>query len=138
MARARAELGVAQLRRSGHTAVHTPEERAEFQAGMAADLRRTASRYPADLALQTLIADLTARSPLFAQLWTSEVVDPDQNPSKRKVIDHPAVGMIAVDCDVLFVATDDVRIMAYTPEPGTQDADRLAIAIVLGTQELVD
>jgi len=75
---------------------------------------------------------------MFAQLWTSEVVEPDQSPSKHKLIDHPAVGMITVDCDVLFVATDDVRIMAYTAEPGTQDADRLALAIVLGTQELVD
>jgi len=122
----------------GTRVVHTPEERAGFQAGIAADLRRTASRYPADQGLQRLIADLTARSPLFAQLWTSEVVEPDQSPSKRKVIDHPSVGRIAVDCDVLFVATDDVRIMAYTAEPVTQDADRLALAIVLGTQELVD
>lgn len=26
----------------------------------------------------------------------------------------------------------------YTAEPGTEDADRLALAVVLGTQELVD
>jgi hypothetical protein len=30
------------------------------------------------------------------------------------------------------------RLTVYTDEPGTQDADRLALAIVLGTQALID
>jgi hypothetical protein len=29
-------------------------------------------------------------------------------------------------------------IMVYTAEPGTEDAERLALAIVLGTQTLVE
>jgi hypothetical protein len=57
--------------------------------------------------------------------------------SKRKIIHHPAVGRIALDCDVLLVATDDVRIMMYTAEPGTEDAERLELAIVFGRQTLV-
>jgi hypothetical protein len=28
--------------------------------------------------------------------------------------------------------------MVYTAEPGTEDAERLALAVVLGTQALVD
>jgi hypothetical protein len=43
-----------------------------------------------------------------------------------------------VDCDTLIVAGDDLRIMIYTAEPDTEDADRLALAIVLGTQSLID
>jgi hypothetical protein len=58
-------------------------------------------------------------------------------PAKHKVVDHPAVGDLTVDCDVLFVATDDVRLLVHTAEPGTGDAERLVLAIVLGTQELV-
>jgi hypothetical protein len=38
---------------------------------------------------------------------------------------------------VLLVATDDVRIMIYTAEPGTEDAERLELAIVFGTRTLV-
>jgi hypothetical protein len=38
----------------------------------------------------------------------------------------------------LIVAGDDLRVMVYTAEPGTEDAERLALAIVLGTQSLVD
>jgi hypothetical protein len=30
-----------------------------------------------------------------------------------------------------------VRIMVYTAEPGTEDADRLALITILGTQSLV-
>ncbi len=117
--------------------VHTPEERAELQAGQVADLRVTASRYPADRALHRLVAALTAHSERFAELWDSGVPYPPAGTSKRKTIDHPAVGRITLDCDVLVVATDDVRIMMYTAEPGSEDADRLALAIVLGTQSLV-
>ena len=36
------------------------------------------------------------------------------------------------------MAADDLRITVYTAEPGTEDAERLALAIVLGTQTLVD
>jgi hypothetical protein len=51
---------------------------------------------------------------------------------------HPNVGLIALDCDTLIVAGDDLRIMVYTAEPGTEDAERLALAVVLGTQALID
>jgi hypothetical protein len=36
------------------------------------------------------------------------------------------------------VAADDLRIMIYTAEPETEDAERLALAVVLGTQSLID
>ncbi|MHC1558900.1 helix-turn-helix transcriptional regulator [Actinomycetospora sp. C-140] len=123
---------------AGSRVVHTAEELAELQAGQVADLRLTASRYPADRTLRALVAELTARSERFAELWESGAPVPSREPSKRKVVDHPAVGRIALDCDTLVVATDDVRIMVYTAEPGTEDAERLALAVVLGTQTLVD
>ena len=58
--------------------------------------------------------------------------------ARRKVIDHPAVGRITLDCDTLIVAADDLRIMIYTAEPETEDVERLSLAIVLGTQALID
>ena len=38
---------------------------------------------------------------------------------------------------MLIVAGDDLRIMVYTVQPDTDDAERLALAIVLGSQHLV-
>ncbi|WIB63766.1 helix-turn-helix transcriptional regulator [Curtobacterium sp. MCBD17_040] len=122
----------------GTRVVHSPEELAALQAGQVAELRRTASRYPADRSVQALVSELAAGSPRFVELWEAETVAADRDTVKRKVVQHPTVGPIALDCDVLVVATDDVRIMLYTAEPGTEDAERLALAIVLGTQTLVD
>jgi transcriptional regulator with XRE-family HTH domain len=122
----------------GTRAVHTVEERAAFEAGLVADLRLTAARYPADLRLRQLIRDLAAASPRFAELWESPGPLPHQDFGRRKVIDHPGVGRLTLDCDTLIVTADDIRIMIYTAEPGSQDAENLALAIVLGTQSLVD
>lgn len=37
-----------------------------------------------------------------------------------------------------MVAADDLRITIHTAEPENEDAERLSLAIVLGTQALVD
>jgi transcriptional regulator with XRE-family HTH domain len=118
----------------GNRTVHTPEEQAGFESLLVADLRMTSARYPADRELKRLIAELTSRSPRFAKLWESGQVDSPHDQSRHKIIDHPDVGLITLDCDTLIVASDDLRITVYTAEPGTEDAERLALAIVLGTQ----
>jgi transcriptional regulator with XRE-family HTH domain len=122
----------------GSRAVHSAAEQAEFEAGLVADLRLTAARYPADQRLQQLTHDIAAQSPRFVKLWESGTVEPHQDVGRRKVIDHPDVGAITLDCDTLIVAANDLRIMIYTAEPDTDDAQRLALAIVLGTQSLID
>jgi transcriptional regulator with XRE-family HTH domain len=122
----------------GGRTVHTAEEQADHEARLVADLRLTASRYPADRALRRLIGELADKSPRFAELWDSDAPTPLPDPSRRKIIDHPVVGRITLDCDPLIVALDDLRITVYTAEPGTEDAERLALAIVLGTQTLVE
>ncbi|GIF22294.1 transcriptional regulator [Paractinoplanes tereljensis] len=113
--------------------VHTAQEQADHEALLVADLRMTASRYPADRELQKLIAELSGGCPRFGELWEADAPPMPAEPSKHKVVDHP-VGRITLDCDTLVVATDDLRITVYTAEPGTPDAERLALAVVLGTQ----
>ena len=122
----------------GSRAVHTPEQQREFEAGLVADLRLTAARYPHDQRLKQLIREITAQSPRFETLWESSAPTPHQDFGRHKVIDHPDVGHITLDCDTLVVAADDLRIMIYTAEPATEDAERLSLAIVLGTQSLID
>jgi transcriptional regulator with XRE-family HTH domain len=115
---------------------HTPRERRAFEATLAADLRATASRYPTDRRLRQLIDDLCANSVRFAELWETGAVS--RHEASRKTVDHPQVGAVTLDCDVLSVAGNDLRIMVYTAEPGTEDAERLALLGVLGTQALVE
>ncbi|HKC29336.1 MAG TPA: helix-turn-helix transcriptional regulator [Jatrophihabitans sp.] len=123
---------------AGTRVVHTAEEEADLQAGQVANLRLTAARYPADQTLRRLVGEIAAQSPRFGQLWESDHTDRHLDTSRQKTIKHPVIGCITLDCDVLIVAADDLRIMVYTAEPGTEDAERLALAIVLGTQTLVE
>lgn len=111
---------------------HTPEARREFEAALVADLRHTAARYPADPRLRALITDLRAHSARFAELWDTGAVG--HHETARKTVDHPRAGPLTLDCDVLSVAGSDLRIMVYTAEPGSADAERLELLTVLGIQ----
>jgi transcriptional regulator with XRE-family HTH domain len=120
---------------SGSRVRYTSESRRALEAAQVAELRTTASRYPADQRLRRLVAELRAKSERFAELWDSGAVG--RHEAARKTIDHPHVGTLTLDCDILSVAGSDLRIIIYTAEPGTEDAERLALLAVLGTQTLV-
>jgi transcriptional regulator with XRE-family HTH domain len=122
----------------GPAAVHTPEELAVQQEGIVADLRLTAAKYPGDPRVRKLVAELRRQSELFVRLWDSVELRPHEDRSRHKYFDHPAAGRIGLDCDTLIVAGDDLRIMVYSAEPGSEDAERLELAIVLGTQALAE
>jgi transcriptional regulator with XRE-family HTH domain len=113
---------------------HTPEFNGALQQLLAADLRRTAALFPKDPALAELLTPLRRRSARFTELWDTGATDELQ--ASRKTIDHPTVGTLTLDCDVLHVAGNHLRIMVYTAKPGTEDADRLALLSVVGTQSL--
>jgi transcriptional regulator with XRE-family HTH domain len=122
----------------GPAAEHTAEQLAEQQEGLVADLRMTAAKYPLDARVTRLIAELRRLSPRFASLWESGELRAHEDRTRHKFFDHPEIGRIGLDCDTLIVAGDDLRIMVYTAEPDTEDADRLALAVVLGTQALTE
>ena len=126
-----------QLIGPGTRAVHTPQEHEDLQTSLVADLRLTAARYPKDRRIDNLVRELRAQSPRFVELWESFDMPRPRDRSRQKIIDHPAVGHITLDCDTLIDAGDDIRITMYTAEPGTDDADRLALAIIVSTQELI-
>lgn len=106
-----------------------------LKAAQVAQLRAAAHRYPADQQVRRLVAELRADSDEFTGLWDSGHVGGLPEGS-RKTIDHPQVGALTLDCDVLSVAGPDLSIMVYTAEPGTRDAERLALIAVLGIQTL--
>jgi len=112
-----------------------PEARAAMEAAQVADLHAAVARYPADEGLRDLVAELHAGSARFAELWDSGTVG--RHEAERKTIEHPQVGLVTLDCDILTVAGGDLRIMIYTAEPGTEDAERLRLVTELGAQSLV-
>lgn len=97
--------------------------RESFELSLVSDLRRVYGQYPADAGVQALVAELTGSSARFRQLWDSGTVSEHQ--SEVKVVRHPAVGDVEVDCDVFSVAGTDLRIVAYTAAAGSGAAEKL-------------
>ncbi|WP_327723604.1 helix-turn-helix transcriptional regulator [Streptomyces europaeiscabiei] len=115
---------------------HTPEERSACEAGMVSQLRRTAAHYPADRQLRYLIAELRTDSERFAELWDAGAVGRFE--AWHKTIEHPQVGLLTLDCDLLRLEESGLYILVYSAEPGTGAAEKLELISVLGTQNLVE
>jgi transcriptional regulator with XRE-family HTH domain len=96
-----------------------------------ADLRRASARYPDDPRLTGLIQRSVDGNPDFARLWHDGVVG--VHAEDRKIICHPGVGEITVDCDVLSDSESDLKVVIYTAAPGSADETKLALAVVAGT-----
>ncbi|MCC3278429.1 helix-turn-helix transcriptional regulator [Arthrobacter sp. zg-Y40] len=121
---------------SGSRAVSTSAELADLEARLTSDLRMAAARYPADPRPGQLARTIARDSERFARLWEAGSIGLGGDQPRRKIIRHPDVGDLALDCDTLTVAGDGLHVMVYTAEPGSADADRLALAVVLGTQQM--
>lgn len=106
----------------------------DFETNAVADLRRAVGTYPDDARLRQLVDELRQASPRFARLWAERMVN--STGSNRKTIEHPEVGPITLDCDVLTVAGSDLRLVVYTAEPSSPDANRLRLVQVVGLQKL--
>jgi hypothetical protein len=51
-------------------------------------------------------------------------------------VNHPELGAIALDCDVLTVPGSDLRIVVYTAAPGSDAAEKLRLLSVVGLQSM--
>jgi transcriptional regulator with XRE-family HTH domain len=111
-----------------------PEEAGRFRQELVADLHAAVGTYPDDERLVALVTDLRAGSEDFEELWARRPVA--ARAASRKTIEHPEVGPITVDCDVLRVAASDLRLIVYSAPPGTPDAEKLALLEVVGLQRM--
>jgi hypothetical protein len=88
-----------------------------------ADLRATAARFPRDPRVTRVIAGLSAASAHFVALWNGHEIAALHE--THKTIEHPQVGLLQLDCDVLTVDGADLRVVLFTAAPGTPQADAL-------------
>ena len=89
-----------------------------FARSSVADLRAAAARYPLDRGVQDLVTELLACSPRFAAMWAEHDVEVRRAVTKR--IDHPLLGPVEVDCQVLHIPDTDQRLVIYTAPLGTR------------------
>lgn len=103
----------------------TAEEGDEYLNAYVADLRATQARFPRDPRVARLIAGLSAASAHFAALWSGH--DIAALHETHKTIEHPQLGLLQLDCDVLRVDGADLRVVLFTAAPGTPQADALSL-----------
>jgi hypothetical protein len=106
----------------------------EFARVSAHKLRATAARYPDDPEIVELVQDLRSGSAEFEALWATH--DVSAQTMLRKTFQHPMVGAVTVNCDVLDIADRDQRMVIYTADPGSPSDEALRLLSVVGTQRL--
>jgi transcriptional regulator with XRE-family HTH domain len=89
-----------------------------------ADLKAATMRYPSDGRLAALVSALKTDSAEFAALWRDSAPTPHAS-SERKTIQHPLVGEITLDCDVLDVPGADLHLVIYSVAAGSVDHGKL-------------
>jgi hypothetical protein len=103
--------------------VRTAREQLEYEETIVADLRSSLGRHPGDHRLAQLIADLREASPRFRSLWEARRVGVYEQ--ERKTIEHPELGLLQLDCDVLTTRRNDLRVVVYTAVPGSESSRQL-------------
>jgi hypothetical protein len=114
--------------------VRDPGETAAFELELVADLHTAAGRWPEDREVRTLISELRAGSPRFAELWEARRAAPLI--SEHKVIEHPSIGRVELDCDALRADGTDLVLLVYSTPPGSRGAQALELLRVVGLQNL--
>ena len=92
---------------------------AAFGAIAVSRLRAATVRYPRDERLAALVAELRAGSDDFARLWAADPVHAIPG-HRRKTVDHPSLGRLILNCDVLAVPDDDQQVVFITADPGSR------------------
>jgi transcriptional regulator with XRE-family HTH domain len=100
------------------------------EAAVVSDLRRASARFPDSSRLTDLIQVLTSGNKRFAELWASGAVSAHRE--DHKTVEHPVVGPIAVDCDILTDGDAELKIVVLTAAPDTEDEIRLQLALLAG------
>ncbi|MFJ9729143.1 helix-turn-helix transcriptional regulator [Streptomyces sp. NPDC101209] len=91
-----------------------------------ANLRICAGRRPEDPELCALVGELSVKSEDFRRLWADHQVKECAYGVKR--MRHPVAGLLTLPYETLTIPTDpDQTLVVYTPEPGSETAERLAL-----------
>ncbi|MFC5058127.1 helix-turn-helix transcriptional regulator [Saccharothrix xinjiangensis] len=97
-------------------------DRWQFPRECVADLRAS-GRYADDPAVRGFVDEMCLLSEEFASLWADHEIVVQRSTRKRS--EHPLVGELELDCEVVLVPERDQRLLLYTAAPGSPAADAL-------------
>ncbi|WP_375424089.1 helix-turn-helix transcriptional regulator [uncultured Friedmanniella sp.] len=97
-----------------------------------ADLRAASATRHLDEEAQSLVAALSEASEEFRAVWARQEVAVRH--STLKVLVHPQVGRLDLQCDVVLSPPSGQRLVLFRPQVGTGTAARLDLLGVVGAQ----
>lgn len=97
-----------------------------------ANLRAAHGLMGADSRAGELVRALQEVSPEFVQLWDRHEVAPRF--ADHKVLLHPELGSIEVDCQVLFTENQSQALLVLTAPPHSEGDEKLRLLSVLGQE----
>jgi transcriptional regulator with XRE-family HTH domain len=114
-------------------AVYPAAEHDRQSRAQVASLRAAYGAMGAGSRAGELVRELTRRSPEFVRLWEAHEVG--RRFADHKVLLHPELGEIEVDCQALFTEDASQVWLVLTAPPRSEGASKLALLAVLGTQQ---
>ncbi|WP_369169880.1 helix-turn-helix transcriptional regulator [Streptomyces sp. R28] len=99
---------------------------AAVAAQTVANLRLSAGAHPDDRGVRELVGELSLKSEDFRRLWADHQVRACMYGVKR--VRHPVAGLLTLPYESLTLPeTPEQTLVVYTPEPGSETAERLAL-----------
>jgi transcriptional regulator with XRE-family HTH domain len=105
------------FRRAPTDVMWSDEHFLRFTRSTVADLRANYARYPGDPEIDSLVGEMLALSPLFAEMWHEFEVE--VRGPMLKHVSHPQAGPLEFECQVLHIAETGQRLIAYCAAPGS-------------------
>jgi transcriptional regulator with XRE-family HTH domain len=105
------------FRREPTDVIWTDEHFVRFTRATVADLRASYARYPGDAAIESLVTEMLALSPPFAQMWAEHEVE--ARAPMLKYVNHPQAGPLEFECQVLHITDAGQRLIVYCAAPGS-------------------
>jgi transcriptional regulator with XRE-family HTH domain len=112
------------------------EDRARQSRAQVASLRAAYGATGPRSRAGEIVAALQRLSPEFVDLWARQEVQ--RRFEDHKVLIHPEVGPIELDCQALFTEDQSQALLVLTAAPHSDAEDKLRLLAVLGTQQFSD
>ncbi|PWK87294.1 helix-turn-helix protein [Lentzea atacamensis] len=119
----------------GERLIYPEHDRDRQSRAQVANLRAAHAAMGAQSRAGELVRVLQRESAEFAAIWDRHEVA--KRFEDHKVLVHPQLGEIEVDCQALFTEDQSQMLLVLTAPPRTEAFDKLQLLGVLGTEEFV-
>ncbi|RIX28491.1 helix-turn-helix transcriptional regulator [Amnibacterium setariae] len=110
--------------------VYPEEDHAATSRLFVADTRAALAKLGPGSPAAEIVDAMLSGSPEFARLWAVHEVG--ARPPQDKRLQHPEVGVMTLQCQVLSDLEQNQTLLVLTAEPGSEDADKLQLLSMVG------